>query len=63
MIALSSILVDIDALSERHPALEQAVDLASRSGARVKVVDVLPGVPSNARHFVTARIEETKVNS
>ena len=61
MIALSSILVDIDALSERHPALEQAVDLASRSGARVKVVDVLPGVPSNARHFVTARIEEELV--
>jgi nucleotide-binding universal stress UspA family protein len=58
MIPLSSVLVDIDALAGSHPALEQAVDLAARCGARVKVVDVLAWVPSNARHFVTTRVEE-----
>lgn len=61
MIPLSSILVDIDALGARHPAFEHAVALAARCGARLKLVDVLPCVPSNARHFVTPRVEEELV--
>src|SRR5688572_7874060 len=61
MTPLSSILVDIDALAANHPALERAVDLAARCGARVKVVDVLAWVPSNARHFVTTGVEEELV--
>lgn len=61
MIRLSSILVDIDALAASHPALEQAVDLAARCGAHVKVVDVLAWVPSKARQFVTTRVEEELV--
>jgi len=57
MISLSSILVDIDAAAADHPALEHAVDLAKRSSARMKIVDVLPWVPARARHFVTPDLE------
>ena len=35
-----NILVDIDTDAESHPALEQAIDLARYSGARVRIVDV-----------------------
>lgn len=62
MIDLKSILVDIDAMAPDHPALEQAVELAARCKARVKVVDVLPMVPPTARHFVTAELEEELVD-
>lgn len=58
MISLSSILVDEDAGATHHPALEQAAGLARRCGARVKIVDVLPWVPSGVRHFVTPDIEK-----
>ena len=61
MVALSSILVDIDALAAHHPALAQAVDLAAHCGADVKIVDVLPCVPATARHFVTAELEQELV--
>jgi nucleotide-binding universal stress UspA family protein len=61
MISLTSILVDVDAVAANHPALDQAVMLAARSGARVKIVDVLPWVPSSARHFVTADLEHELV--
>lgn len=57
MIAVNSILVDVDASAPEHPALEHAVALAVRRGARVKVVDVLPCVPENVRGFVTAGLE------
>lgn len=57
MIPLHSILVDVDAAAPEHPALEQAVALAARCGAGVKVVDVLPRVPEHARGFVTAGLE------
>jgi len=57
MIVLRSILVDIDPEFPDHPALEHAVALAARHGARVKVVDVLPCVPESARSFVTAGLE------
>lgn len=62
MVSLSSILVDVDALSSQHPALEQAVMLAARCGARVTIVDVLPCVPHMARHFVTAALEQELVD-
>ena len=62
MISLTSILVDIDAVATAHPALEQAVSLATRRGARVKIVDVLPWVPAGARHFVTPDLEHELVD-
>jgi nucleotide-binding universal stress UspA family protein len=62
MPSFSSLLVDIDALAVRHPALAQAFDLAARCGARVKVVDVLPDVPARARGFVTRDIEQELLN-
>jgi nucleotide-binding universal stress UspA family protein len=58
MISLNSILVDEDAVATHHPALERAMGLARRCGARVKVVDVLPWVPSGVRHFVTPDLEK-----
>jgi nucleotide-binding universal stress UspA family protein len=58
MISLTSILVDEDAVAAHHPALEQAVSLARCCGARVKIVDVLPWVPSGVRHFVTPDLEK-----
>jgi nucleotide-binding universal stress UspA family protein len=53
MAVLTSILVDIDASAAHHPALDQAISLATRCGARIKIVDVLPWVPQSARHYVT----------
>lgn len=58
MTSLSSILVDEDAATTHHPALEQAAGLARRCSARMKIVDVLPRVPSGVRHFVTPDIEK-----
>lgn len=62
MISITSILVDIDAVAEAHPALERAVSLAARCGARVKVVDVLPWVPDRVRHFVTPNLEHELID-
>jgi nucleotide-binding universal stress UspA family protein len=62
MITLASILVDIDAVANDHPALEQAVRLAARCDARVKIVDVLPRVPARVRHFVTPELEKELVD-
>jgi nucleotide-binding universal stress UspA family protein len=62
MITLASILVDVDAVAADHPALEQAVRLAQRSGARVKIVDVLPRVPAGVRHFVTPDLENELID-
>jgi nucleotide-binding universal stress UspA family protein len=58
MMSLASILVDIDAVAPDHPALDRAVSLATRCGARVKIVDVLPRVPPGVRHFVTPDLEK-----
>ena len=46
MPALKSVLVDIDGLAAVHPALEQGAALARLSGARLKLVDVLPSPDS-----------------
>jgi nucleotide-binding universal stress UspA family protein len=61
MTPLTSILVDIDVVFGEHPALDHAVALAARSGARVKIVDVLPAVPNSVRHFVTESLEQELV--
>jgi nucleotide-binding universal stress UspA family protein len=57
MTSVKSILVDIDAVGADHPALEQALSLARRCRARLKIVDVLPWVPQGVRHFVTPALE------
>jgi nucleotide-binding universal stress UspA family protein len=62
MIPLSSILVDIDATAVDHAALERAGRLAASSGGRLKIVDVLPDVPTSARRFVTAALEQELVD-
>lgn len=62
MAQFTRILVDIDATAGRHPALEQAFALATRTGARVTVVDVLPYVPKAARLFATVDIEQELVD-
>ena len=51
------ILVDIDAMAPHHPALDQAVDLASRADGRVTVVDVVEDVPEEARPHFSGRLE------
>jgi universal stress protein E len=53
----NSILVDVDALGQQHPALDAALNLARHFRAKVKVVDVIPDVPPSARSFVTPRLE------
>ena len=63
MTSLNSILVDEDALATHHPSLEQAAGLARRGQARMKIVDVLPWVPPDARHFVTTDIEKELIDN
>lgn len=58
-----SILVDVDALGQQHPALDAALNLARHSQAKVKIVDVVQDVPPNARPFVTARLEREIVEN
>lgn len=41
METFKSIMVDVDATAAAHPALEQAVELARGSGARLTIVDVI----------------------
>jgi len=55
--SFTNILVDIDALAPLHPALEQAVDLATRAKAQVTIVDVLEQVPASARAYLSNRLE------
>jgi universal stress protein E len=57
-----SILVDVDAVGQQHPALDAAFGLASHSDAKVKIVDVIRDVPAEARSFVTPRLEQEIVN-
>jgi nucleotide-binding universal stress UspA family protein len=47
-----NILVDVDPTSPTHPALDQAVDLASRCGATLTLVHVLPVVPAGAWRYL-----------
>ena len=58
-----SILVDVDALGQRHPALDAALNLAIHCHAKVKAVDVIWDIPPNARSFVTPRMEQEIVEN
>jgi nucleotide-binding universal stress UspA family protein len=60
-LAVKHILVDIDVLAPKHPALDQAIDLAARCGSRVTIVDVLEDVPRAAREYLTPELEEALV--
>jgi nucleotide-binding universal stress UspA family protein len=60
MESFKSILVDIDATASAQPALERAVLLAKRSGAKLTVADAVT-VPEDARHYLPAGIEERLV--
>jgi len=55
------ILVDVDATAIAHPALERAVRLARSSGATLTITDVL-AVPSHARSYLPAALEEELVS-
>ena len=57
MPSFANLLVNIDALAPRHPALTQALELAVHCKSKVRVVDILPDVPNRARGFVTEDIE------
>jgi len=52
-----NILVDIDALAPFHPALNQAVDLARRAGARLTIGDVVEEIPDKLRSYLSERLE------
>src|SRR5688500_16291327 len=52
-----SILVDVDATDRAQPALERALRLARRAGARLTIVDVM-SVPAHARRYLPASLEE-----
>jgi len=62
MMTFRRILVDIDALADEHPALNRAIEFASKSQAAVTIVDVLPEVPDRARRFVTPEVEQELVD-
>jgi universal stress protein E len=55
-----NILVDVDATASRHPALERAVPLARRSGARLTITDVMT-IPSHARRYLPAGFAEEMI--
>jgi universal stress protein E len=57
MKTFSRILIDIDASADSHPALGDAIAVAARCGAMVKIVDVLGEVPPGARGYLTERLE------
>ena len=60
MESFRKILVDIDATANVHPALERAILLAKRSGAKLTIADVMMD-PAYARHYLPAGIEESLV--
>jgi len=60
MQSFKSILVDIDATASVHPALERAVRLARKCGARLTIIDVMT-VPTYARRYLPTEVEEEMV--
>jgi nucleotide-binding universal stress UspA family protein len=60
MESFSRILVDIDATATAHPALERAILLAKKSGARLTIVDAVL-VPPYAHRYLPAGMEEQLV--
>ncbi len=59
--AFRSILVDIDATVPTHPALERAIRLARRSGARLTITDILT-IPAYVRRSLPAELEEEVIS-
>ncbi|HSC25806.1 MAG TPA: universal stress protein [Vicinamibacterales bacterium] len=59
--SFQNILVDVDASAGSHPALDQAIDLARRCGARLKVVDVV-SVPREARLYLDEAVPSALVS-
>src|SRR5690606_28885052 len=57
MTAFTNILVDVDATVPAHPALERAVHLARRSGARLTIADVHT-VPPEVRRVLGADADQ-----
>ena len=55
------ILVDIDATAGAHPALDRAIGLARRWGARVRIVDVVH-VPGPALRYLAPRMRDQLVS-
>lgn len=53
-----SILVDIDATASAHPALDQAVLLAKRSGAKLTVADTVTFPDHDTHHSLLAGAED-----
>lgn len=60
MAPFTRILVDVDALSAAHPALDRAAGLARRCGARLRLVDVLT-IPAGARGALPESIEREMI--
>lgn len=52
-----NILVDVDSGAERHPALEQAIDLARYCGARLRIVDVVRDAPADEATVVPVAVQ------
>ena len=55
-----NILVDIDATASAHPALDRAIVLAKRSGARLTIADVM-SIPGYAHDYLPPAVEENLV--
>jgi nucleotide-binding universal stress UspA family protein len=55
------ILVDLDTGAMSHPALNQALELASRCGARVKIVDVVSQPPPGERRHLPRDFDDILV--
>jgi nucleotide-binding universal stress UspA family protein len=58
---VKSVLVDIDATAGTHPALERALNLARRWGARLRIVDVVH-LPGSALRYLRPRMQEQLVS-
>ena len=57
MESFKSILVDIDTTVAVHPALDRAIRLARKCGAKLTITDVLT-VPAYARRYLPSSVEE-----
>lgn len=60
--AFHNILVDVDALEQRHSALDAAIGVARPFRSKVKIVDCLGAIPRKARSFITPQIEQELVD-
>jgi nucleotide-binding universal stress UspA family protein len=61
METFKSILVDIDVSTPAHPALDRAVRLARKCGAKLTIADVM-AIPPYTRRYFPAELEETMVS-